>query len=70
MYKRYWTVKPTIKGFEMVLVVYGTEDDVREYMESEFGYMPGYCGTQEKELEILRGMGAKFYLAPEARKNR
>lgn len=65
MYKRTWVFNILNNGFEMKLLVYGTEEEAQEYMRSEFGYIPGYSGATEKELEAAKVLRSKTYLAPE-----
>lgn len=66
MYKRYWLVRVVCRGFESLMLVYGTEDEMRTYMCGEFDcYTPLYRGASDEEVSALKKMGAKVYLAPE-----
>lgn len=67
MYKRYWICHYEKNGFSFPIFVYGTEDEMREYMTSELGYQLGYSGATEKEVEAGRALRMKFYIAPEIR---
>lgn len=67
MYKRYWIVKITYRGFESVCLAYGTENELHDYFSSELGYMPAYSGATDKEVEIARQLKIKAYLCPEER---
>ena len=58
-----WIVWYTIKGFEMPVIVKGTEPEVREYMESEFGYMGRYHALTKKEESELVKIGFDIYIA-------
>lgn len=61
-------VRMEYRGFEGLILIYGTEEEMQEYTKSEFGYIPGYSGARDYEVESLRKMGVKVYLAPEVRK--
>lgn len=70
--RRYWIVKPHIRGFEMLMLVYGTEQEMWAYMNSEIGGGDdrhtgnyGYTGATDTERATLVKMGVKAYLAPE-----
>ena len=65
MYKRYWLVKISTNKFESRMLVHGTEQELWSYMESELGYIPGYCGATEKEVAAAKLLGIKAYLCPE-----
>lgn len=65
MYKRTWVFSLVALGFETKLFVYGTEEEVREYMYSEFGSIPRYSGATEKEVEAAKLLKIKIYLAPD-----
>ena len=67
MYKRIWGFKIDNRGFESLVLVYGTEEEVQEYMRSEYGYIPRYSGMTNKEEDAARVLGLKVYLAPEVR---
>lgn len=67
MYKRYWIAHIERNGFDYPLFIYGSEDDFREYCESEIGYVPRYSGATDKDIEAGRQLRMKFYLAPEVR---
>lgn len=64
MYRRSWIVKPVINGFQFQLLVWGTEEEMRSYMEHEFKECPAYRGATEEEVDQMSKMGAKVYLAP------
>ena len=46
------------------MLVYGTEQELWSYMESEIGYIPGYHGASDKEVEMAKQIGMKAYLCP------
>ena len=71
MYKRYWLVAINKNGFEAKFLVYGTEQELWKYLNSEIGggderhtgnYR--YSGATDKEVEAARLLGIKAYLAP------
>lgn len=68
MYRRIWIVRMEHRGFEGLILVYGSEDELRAYVTSELGYMPGYTGARDDEVEALRKMRVKVYLAPEVKR--
>ena len=63
MYKRYWICYWTKNGFELPIFIYGTENELHEYCESELGYMPRYSGATDKEIEAGKVLRMKFYMA-------
>lgn len=69
MNKRHWLVRVVCRGFESLMLVYGTEEEMRVYMCGEFDYYtPLYRGASDVEVSALKKMGAKVYLAPEVPK--
>ena len=67
MYKRYWLVKRSENGFEMQMMVYGTENELWAYMESEFGHTLRYSGATDEEVAAAKVLKMKCYLAPDIR---
>lgn len=65
MYRRYWLIELEQRGFASKCLMYGTEEEIHAYMESEIGYMPSYSGATEKEVEAARLLKIKAYIAPE-----
>lgn len=65
MYKRYWLVSINTNGFESKMLVYGTEQEMWSYMESEIGYIPGYTGATDEEVKAAKMLKIKAYIAPE-----
>lgn len=74
MYKRYWLVGFWKNGFEGKMLVYGTEEELWTYLNSEIGggddkhtgnYQ--YTGAREEDVKAARQLGMKAYLAPEIR---
>lgn len=65
MYKRDWVARITVDGFETKCFFYGTETEFQEYAKSELGYIPGYSGATEKEMEAAKALKMKIYCCPE-----
>ena len=65
MYKRNWLVKFKINGFKMVTLVYGTEEEMREYMKSEIGDNFYYVGATDTDVAYGKKLGIPVYLAPD-----
>lgn len=64
MYERYWLITYTHNGFKFVTFVYGTEEEMQEYMKSELGYIPAYSGATDDEVKYGEKLGLSAYLAP------
>lgn len=45
------------------MFVQGTEREVREYIEGEFGHMCAYRAATESEYKAFKSLGGKCYLA-------
>lgn len=63
--KRNWIYKFSQRGFLMVVIIEGTEDEMRAYL-SEInpngnGY---YSGATDTEVEHYKALGMHIYLAP------
>lgn len=69
MYKRNWLVYTDYYGFKSVLVVYGTEEEMQEYMKSEYGYVPAYTGAIDEEVKAAKTLRLPIYLAPEIKRS-
>lgn len=72
MYKRYWLVTIDMNGFEAKFLLYGTEQELWSYLNSEIGggdenhtgnYK--YSGASDKDVEAAKMLGIKAYIAPE-----
>lgn len=68
MYKRYWTVKFWKNGFEGVMLVYGTEMELWEYLNSELRDGYSYSGATDSEVRAAKVLKIKIYLCPEVSK--
>lgn len=74
--KRYWLVTFWKNGFEGKMLVYGTEEELWDYLGSEIGggdhRITGnfaYTGATQKELEAARLLNMKAYLCPNLSKS-
>ena len=72
MMRRYWLVGFWKNGFEGKMIVYGTEQELWDYLNSEIGGGDDrhtgnyrYSGATEKELEAAKVLGMETYLAPQ-----
>lgn len=75
MYKRYWLVAFWKNGFEGKMLVYGTEEELWTYLNSEIGdggdrhignY--SYSGATDRMVEAAKLLRIKAYIAPEIRR--
>lgn len=64
MYERYWLIKYKYNGFKFITFVYGTEDEMREYMQSELGTDFSYVGATDDEVRYGEKLGLSAYMAP------
>ena len=60
-----WMVTYTENGFKKPLFIRGTEDEFRAYMEYEFGYVGGYHGLTDEEVNAVKKLRLPIYIAPE-----
>ena len=75
MYERYWLVAFWKNGFEGKMLVYGTEEELWAYLNSEIGggddHHTGnysYSGATKEEVEAARLLRIKAYIAPKLSK--
>ena len=61
--KRVWIVRNKENGFEYIILVKGTEDEVVDYIRSELKSAFTYCGATEDEVKMATMLGIKIYLA-------
>ena len=62
--REHWVVKINVKGFEGMMMMYGTESDVWKYTKSEFGYTC-YCSyrqASDEEVMMAKKLGMKVYV--------
>lgn len=72
MYKNYWLVAFWKNGFEGKMLVYGTEEELWAYLNSEIGGGDdrhtgnySYKGANQQEIEAAKVLRMKTYLCPE-----
>ena len=65
--ERVWRVTYSINGFEYALYIKGTEPEMQDYMGSEMGFVGGYVAMTDKEVEAIRQLKIKIYIAPQLR---
>ena len=58
-----WKVTYKNNGFDFPLFVRGSENEVREYMESEFGYMGRYTMLTDEEVDCVYALRLTIYIA-------
>ena len=70
--RRYWLVGFWRNGFEGKMLVYGTEQEMWAYLNSEIGGGDDrhigdyhYSGATDSDVEMARKLGMKAYLCPE-----
>lgn len=75
MYKRYWLVAFWKNGFEGKMLVYGTEEELWAYLNTEIGggderrigdYY--YSGATDRMVKAAKLLKIKAYIAPEIRR--
>lgn len=62
-----WKVVYENNYFEQPIFVRGTEDEMREYMESEFGYVGKYHACNDQQVDYINKLRLKIYIAPQLR---
>lgn len=63
--KRNWIYKFSQRGFKMVIIIEGTEDEMRAYIpEIDPDCNGKYSGATNKEVEHYKSLGMPIYLAP------
>ena len=59
-----WRIEYENKMFKQLILVQGTESEMRAYMESEFGYVGRYSACTDTELRAAKQLRIPIYLAP------
>ena len=54
-----------VNGFDLVIFVEGTEEEIRDYLDSEIGYVGKYKALNESEVSAVSTAGLKVYIAPQ-----
>ena len=60
-----WKVTYEQHGFDTVVLIRGTEPEMQDYVESEFGYVGSYYALSKEEAIACKRMGFKIYIAPQ-----
>ena len=59
-----WRVEYEHKLFKQLILVRGTESEMREYMNSEIGYVGRYSACTDRELDAAKLLRIPIYIAP------
>ena len=60
-----WQIGYKINGFDYALFVEGTENEVRDYMDSEMGFMGRYSACTDDEIAAAKKLRFPIYIAPQ-----
>ena len=60
-----WRVEYENNYFKQILFIRGTEDEFRDYMTSEFGFVGRYSACTDSELAAVNKLKIPIYIAPE-----
>lgn len=64
-YERVWKVEYiNNERFSYSLFIRGTESEMRDYLESEMGYVGRYHALSPFEIKAIEDLQLKIYLAP------
>ena len=63
MNKKYWLVKLILGGFETTIGLYGSEAEVRDYIQKNFSGPLGYVELSEQDAVFFM-QSIKFYVCP------
>lgn len=62
--RNYWVVKPTINGFEFTVIMYGTENELRTYVQQTIPGQVNYMAVNEEVASVFVSNGFKVYMCP------
>ena len=64
--KRNWIYWFMVNGFKMEVMIEGTEEEFRAYIETEFPFAKGgrYSGATDADVAHHKALGMPIYLAP------
>lgn len=71
MERRYWMIKVYTHCFQMMMMVYGTEQEMWAYLRPDFGGDErttgsySYYGATDEEVKTAKALGMKAYICPE-----
>ena len=60
----YWIVRPIINGFELSIIMYGSEVSLKAYIETYFKCPVNYGDVDYSKIAILEQFGFKVYHLP------
>ena len=60
----YWLVRPIVSGFETTMCVYGTEEELREYLQKYLSGITSYAQITEDVAQMLTQLSFKLYMCP------
>ena len=59
-----WRVEYEYRGFKQLILVRGTENEMRAYMDSEMGYVGRYSACSDREIDAAKVLKLPVYIAP------
>lgn len=62
---RTWILWYSLWGFTFPILVEGTEEEMRRYMDNEFNGNYRYSACSDSEIKLWKSLGMKIYVAPE-----
>lgn len=63
MYTRAWLITVKKNGFTFKVLVSGTEQDMRNYIDSELPDWKNYVGASENDIKAAQMLDMPIYLA-------
>ena len=64
MMSKYWLVRPVVAGFETTMCVYGTEEELRDYLQKYLSGITSYAEIPEDIAQMLMSLSFKMYMCP------
>lgn len=62
--KKYWIVRPIINGFETCMCLYGTEEELRQYIQATLNGVTSYAEATEDIAQMFLRLAIKVYMCP------
>ena len=62
--RRFWIVKPVVNGFETNMIMYGTQEELEQYVRNNIGGQVNYIGISSDIVNPLTTIGMKIYMCP------
>lgn len=62
---RYWIVRPVVNGYEMQMIIFGTESAMLDYIKNKIKFPTSYNEISYEIVSALEGIGFKVYCASE-----